>query len=65
MAKCRHEYDEAEQLIEHLASQHMRCKLCHNLIFQGRLSVSRPRAVTLMEDARALASINVQRKDQD
>ena len=41
MTKCRHEYDEAEQLIEHLASQHMRCKLCHNLIFQGRLPVSR------------------------
>ena len=36
MTKCKHQYDEAEQRIEHLASQHMRCKLCHNLIFQGR-----------------------------
>jgi hypothetical protein len=34
MPKCKHEYDEAEQLIEHLTNQHMRCKLCRNLIFQ-------------------------------
>jgi hypothetical protein len=48
MTKCKHEYDEAEQRIEHLASQHMRCKLCHNLIFQGRLLVARRQMTKLL-----------------
>jgi hypothetical protein len=48
MTKCKHEYDETEQRIEHLASQHMRCKLCHNLIFQGRLLVARRQMTKLL-----------------
>jgi hypothetical protein len=48
MTKCKHEFDMGEQRMEHLASHHMRCKLCHNLIFQGRLPLSRRSTIELL-----------------